>query len=120
VQTVPIDPYNNCFTFRLAPGYKHFLAYCAKLKLDTGSNNKNTLLASATLIEDKEEEEVEKTRSPIQWISAIEKAKQPYSIYKTDWKGCGGNNLCCILSHKDDNKAQKVETNQSTLLQYHH
>ena len=70
VWTVQIDLYNNCFTFRLAPGYKHFMAYCAEFKLDTGSNNGTSLLASATLIED-EEEEVEKDgsrRTPIRKI----------------------------------------------------
>ena len=106
--------------FRLAPGYKHFLAYCAKFKLDTGSNNEKTLLASTMLIED-EEEEVKKARGLVPWIPTVEKAKLPYSIYKPDWKGHVGYSQCQILSHKDDDKVQKVETDQqSTLLQYHH
>jgi hypothetical protein len=53
---VPIDRFNNCFTFRLAPGFKYFMAYCAKFDLDTGKNNTKSAIAEATLIEDDEDE----------------------------------------------------------------
>jgi hypothetical protein len=55
-RTVPISEYDNCFTFRLAPGFKYFMAYCAEFGLDTLTNNTKSLLADATLIEDDEDE----------------------------------------------------------------
>jgi len=79
---VLISRYNNCFTFRLAPGFKNFMAYCAKL------NDDKSLLASATLIED-DEEEVSRTRQPIPRIPRVEKEKNPYSIYTPTNHGKG-------------------------------
>ena len=45
----PISKY-KCFTFRLVPGFKQFMAFCAKVKHD------KRLLACTTLIEDDEDE----------------------------------------------------------------
>jgi hypothetical protein len=60
------------------------MAYCAKFDLDTGSNNTDSLIASATLIENKENE-VEKTHYLIPWILVVEKTKQPYSLTTPAW-----------------------------------
>jgi hypothetical protein len=117
-RTVPISQYNNCFTFRLAPGFKHFMAYCAEFGLDTATNNNQSLLASATLIED-EEDESSLVRAPEPWIPSVDKARSPYSIYTPDWNR-NEVNQSHVIPHECEDLAGDLEADRLQLLKYHH
>jgi hypothetical protein len=119
VRTVPIDPSNNCFTFRLAPGFKYFMAYCAKFDLDTGSNNSKSLIAGATLIEDKEDE-VQKAHYPMPWIPIVDEMKQPYSLSTPAWGDQQNDQWHVIVPNEDDGQNGKMEPDCQLLLNYHH
>jgi hypothetical protein len=117
VRTVPLDKSDNCFTFRLAPSFKHFMAYCAEHNLDISSNNENSILAHSTIIMD-EEEEVAKTRAPIPWIPIVEKTNEPFSIYSPT-QGDDSNKQCHVIPHEDDEKDGDQQADRLLLLRYH-
>jgi hypothetical protein len=118
MRTVPIDKGNNCFTFRLAPGFKYFMAYCAKFKLDTGTNNTKSAIAEATLIED-DKDEVEKTQCPIPLIPIVEKTKNPFSLM-TPQSGGQEHKQCHVIPYDDNKTKGKMEADRLLLLKYHH
>jgi hypothetical protein len=93
------------------------MAYCAEFGLDTGSNNTQSLLANATLIED-EEDETSETSAPEPWIPSINKARSPYSVYSPDWT-CKEVNQSHVIPHNDDELAEDLEADRLRMLQYH-
>jgi hypothetical protein len=112
-RTVPISQYDNCFTFRLVPGFKYFMAYCAEFGLD----NPQSLLADATLIED-DEDETSQSSAPEPWIPSVAKAKSPYSVYTPDWT-CKEVDQLHVIPHESDELQNDMEANRLQLLKYH-
>jgi hypothetical protein len=80
---------------------KYFMVYCAKFDLDTGTNNTKSAIAEATLIEDDDEEEVEKTQYLIPWIPLVKMAKKPFSMLTPQW-GSQENDQCHVIPNDDD------------------
>jgi hypothetical protein len=78
------------------------------------TNNTKSAIAEATLIED-DEEEVEKTRSPIPWIPTVEKTKTPFSLSTPQW-GSQENDQCHVIPNDDDDTKGEMEADRLLLL----
>ena len=55
---VELDPQTNVATFRLAPGYSKFSAFCAEAEIQENDDDNPIAASSAALIEDDFDEEI--------------------------------------------------------------